>query len=235
LLADSDNLDTVQEFLDYLKMLFPMSTLGNALGILQGQSIFVRFFFYNFLPLVIHFSTNFFIDESQMFSYFGTSVPLSTLLFDYDKLGRPLLFFFVQLTFFLALFVLIERPRTPARAKDDMKLARKSFHSHSFFLSHFFFRVSFFVFPILLRKNSNFLPALSTAAVDEDDDVRQERARVLADDDQSTLLVGRDLRKRFGSVDAVKNITFGIKEGECFGLLGPNSAGKSTTIAMLTA
>lgn len=32
----------------------------------------------------------------------------------------------------------------------------------------------------------------------------------------------------------VKNLTFGVKRGECFGLLGVNGAGKSTTFNMLT-
>lgn len=43
-----------------------------------------------------------------------------------------------------------------------------------------------------------------------------------------------DLRKRFGSYDAVNRINFSISEGEVFGLLGPNGAGKTTTIRMIT-
>jgi ABC-2 type transport system ATP-binding protein len=41
------------------------------------------------------------------------------------------------------------------------------------------------------------------------------------------------LNKRFGSVQAVDNISFSIEEGICFGLLGPNGAGKTTTIEMM--
>src|ERR1039457_2492537 len=40
--------------------------------------------------------------------------------------------------------------------------------------------------------------------------------------------------KRFGSVEAVKDISFDVKQGEIFAFLGPNGAGKSTTIKMLT-
>jgi ABC-2 type transport system ATP-binding protein len=46
------------------------------------------------------------------------------------------------------------------------------------------------------------------------------------------------LSKRFGSgddaVDAVKSVSFEVDQGEIFGLLGANGAGKSTTVLMLT-
>lgn len=40
----------------------------------------------------------------------------------------------------------------------------------------------------------------------------------------------KNLKKSFGSLQAVKDVSFSIDEGTCFGLLGPNGAGKSTTI-----
>ncbi|WP_207454519.1 ABC transporter ATP-binding protein [Herbiconiux sp. SYSU D00978] len=43
----------------------------------------------------------------------------------------------------------------------------------------------------------------------------------------------RDLRKRYGSHDALRGVDFDIHEGETFALLGPNGAGKSTTIEIL--
>ncbi len=42
-----------------------------------------------------------------------------------------------------------------------------------------------------------------------------------------------DLRKRYGSFDAVKGISLEIADGEIFGFLGPNGAGKTTTIRMM--
>jgi ABC-2 type transport system ATP-binding protein len=48
----------------------------------------------------------------------------------------------------------------------------------------------------------------------------------------SAVLV-RDLKKKYGAVDAVRGISFEIAPGECFGLLGPNGAGKTTTIEIL--
>ncbi|MEX1275608.1 MAG: ABC transporter ATP-binding protein [Bacteroidota bacterium] len=43
------------------------------------------------------------------------------------------------------------------------------------------------------------------------------------------------LTKRFGDFTAVDHIDFAVKEGEIFGFLGANGAGKSTTIRMLCA
>lgn len=41
------------------------------------------------------------------------------------------------------------------------------------------------------------------------------------------------LQKRYGDVEAVKDVSFAIESGEIFGLLGPNGAGKTTTIRCL--
>ncbi|MCU0537099.1 MAG: ATP-binding cassette domain-containing protein [Hydrococcus sp. Prado102] len=41
------------------------------------------------------------------------------------------------------------------------------------------------------------------------------------------------LKKRYGSVEAVKDISFKVQSPEIFGLLGPNGAGKTTTIRCL--
>jgi sodium transport system ATP-binding protein len=44
----------------------------------------------------------------------------------------------------------------------------------------------------------------------------------------------REVRKRFGAVDAVRRVTFDAADGTVTGLLGPNGAGKTTTLRMLT-
>ena len=41
------------------------------------------------------------------------------------------------------------------------------------------------------------------------------------------------LSKRFGKIEAVRDVDLNIDRGEIFGLLGPNGAGKTTTIGML--
>jgi ABC-2 type transport system ATP-binding protein len=43
----------------------------------------------------------------------------------------------------------------------------------------------------------------------------------------------RQLRKSYGALVAVDDISFEVRPGETFGLLGPNGAGKSTTIGMM--
>ena len=42
------------------------------------------------------------------------------------------------------------------------------------------------------------------------------------------------LRKRFGHVEAVRDVTFAARDGMVTGLLGPNGAGKTTTLRMLS-
>ena len=55
----------------------------------------------------------------------------------------------------------------------------------------------------------------------------------MAGDERTTIAV-RGLGKRFGSFQAVDDLSFSAYRGEVFGLLGPNGAGKTTTIRMLT-
>ncbi|MEZ0325471.1 MAG: ABC transporter ATP-binding protein [Fimbriimonas sp.] len=47
------------------------------------------------------------------------------------------------------------------------------------------------------------------------------------------MVTATNLRKTYGPITAVEDVSFEIKKGELFGLLGPNGAGKSTTIGML--
>jgi ABC-2 type transport system ATP-binding protein len=42
-----------------------------------------------------------------------------------------------------------------------------------------------------------------------------------------------DLHKSYGSLEAVRGVSFEVEPGEIFGLLGPNGAGKTTTVEIL--
>ena len=42
-----------------------------------------------------------------------------------------------------------------------------------------------------------------------------------------------DVVKRYGSVTALNGVSFDVRQGEMFGLIGPDGAGKTTTIRLL--
>lgn len=48
------------------------------------------------------------------------------------------------------------------------------------------------------------------------------------------MLTVSNLKKDFGSFQAVKGVSFSVEKGEVLGFLGPNGAGKSTTMRMIT-
>jgi ABC-2 type transport system ATP-binding protein len=51
--------------------------------------------------------------------------------------------------------------------------------------------------------------------------------------DRAPIIVVRDLRKKYGTLQAVDGVSFEVAEGEVFGILGPNGAGKTTTLEMI--
>lgn len=73
-------------------------------------------------------------------------------------------------------------------------------------------------------------------------DVRDERENTFDPSKEMQSLCVKGLRKVFPSklgkfgrdIVATEDVAFSVREGECFGLLGANGAGKSTTIAMVT-
>jgi ABC-type multidrug transport system ATPase subunit len=51
---------------------------------------------------------------------------------------------------------------------------------------------------------------------------------------QPAAISVEDLRYSYGTVEALRGITFDVRPGEVLGFLGPNGAGKTTTIRILT-
>ena len=47
------------------------------------------------------------------------------------------------------------------------------------------------------------------------------------------IISAKDLVKKFGDFTAVKGVSFAVNRGECFGLLGPNRAGKTSVARMI--
>ncbi|MBS0518479.1 MAG: ribosome-associated ATPase/putative transporter RbbA [Proteobacteria bacterium] len=52
--------------------------------------------------------------------------------------------------------------------------------------------------------------------------------------DHESVIVARDLTRRFGDFTAVDHVSFDIQRGEIFGFVGSNGCGKTTTMKMLT-
>lgn len=52
--------------------------------------------------------------------------------------------------------------------------------------------------------------------------------------DEQPLLSIRDLKKRFGAVEALSGVSLDVRRGEVVALVGDNGAGKSTTIKMVS-
>ncbi|KAK3103434.1 hypothetical protein FSP39_019190 [Pinctada imbricata] len=72
----------------------------------------------------------------------------------------------------------------------------------------------------------------------DDDDVNDEKRRINETPIETLMntdsLILQNLRKKYGPFEAVKDICVGIPVQECFGLLGQNGAGKTSTFKMLT-
>ncbi len=87
-----------------------------------------------------------------------------------------------------------------------------------------------------MKNSSTVIPPSDNSLKDED--VIAEEQRLLDPNsgaaESSTILV-KDMKKVYpGGKYAVKGVSLGIPNGECFGLLGINGAGKSSTLAMLS-
>ena len=52
---------------------------------------------------------------------------------------------------------------------------------------------------------------------------------------ESPVIQVDNISKTFGSLQAVKGLSFEVSEKTCFGFLGPNGAGKTTLMKMLYA
>ncbi len=59
------------------------------------------------------------------------------------------------------------------------------------------------------------------------------RALLRQHDGPGAMIEARNLSKRFGAVEAVRDVSFVARDGEITGILGANGAGKSTCLRML--
>uniref|UniRef100_A0A096LPQ6 P-type phospholipid transporter n=1 Tax=Poecilia formosa TaxID=48698 RepID=A0A096LPQ6_POEFO len=100
--------------------------------------------------------------------------------------------------------------------------------------------VIFFCITVLIQYRFCFKARSSTGHLkpigEEDEDVARERQRILSGGGQLDILELRQLTKIYKRKQkpAVDRLCVGIPPGECFGLLGVNGAGKTSTFKMLT-
>ncbi|CAJ0597023.1 unnamed protein product [Cylicocyclus nassatus] len=69
--------------------------------------------------------------------------------------------------------------------------------------------------------------------ISDSEDVIQEREYVENYTSEFTLTV-QNLTKYYGSKCALKGVTFGVRNEDCFGLVGPSGAGKTSAFAIIT-
>ena len=90
--------------------------------------------------------------------------------------------------------------------------------------------------PVSSRFEDSFISILNDyQTASEDDghsDFKMYKSKKRSDSKENVIQV-HNLTRRFGAFYAVNGITFEVKKGEIFGLLGANGAGKSTTFRML--
>ncbi|XP_045462662.1 phospholipid-transporting ATPase ABCA3-like isoform X2 [Harmonia axyridis] len=98
--------------------------------------------------------------------------------------------------------------------------------------------VDYKMFNLILEKLDRRKQKFPLSVPFEDSDVADEKERIRNCSElqlrQNHALVLKDVTRYYGRFLAVNGLCLGIKESECFGLLGINGAGKTTTFMMLT-
>lgn len=85
--------------------------------------------------------------------------------------------------------------------------------------------------PVTPHFEDAFVAMLKTKSTQKPQQIAAVRKTEL--NDNVNVIQVKDLSRQFGDFIAVNNISFNVKQGEIFGLLGANGAGKSTTFRML--
>ncbi|NXF72797.1 ABCA4 protein, partial [Sclerurus mexicanus] len=100
--------------------------------------------------------------------------------------------------------------------------------------------VVFFILNLLMQRRLFstrwFADTAMSPIISEDEDVAEERKRIMNGGNKTHILELQALTKIYAGrhKPAVDRLCVGIRPGECFGLLGVNGAGKTTTFKMLT-
>ncbi|KFV93424.1 Retinal-specific ATP-binding cassette transporter, partial [Eurypyga helias] len=100
--------------------------------------------------------------------------------------------------------------------------------------------VAFFILNLLMQHHlystRRFTETAMSPIIGEDEDVAEERRRIMNGGNKTDILELQELTKIYAGRQkpAVDRLCVGVRPGECFGLLGVNGAGKTTTFKMLT-
>ncbi|GFT03289.1 ATP-binding cassette sub-family A member 3 [Trichonephila clavipes] len=210
---------SVADVLDYIFSIFiPNYDLGRAMGNLYQNQQFNKFCNTKDIKLVCDF------EIPPIFAYVkpcckgkcdSVCIPWEENYFSLESpgIGKQLIFFAIQAIAFTCLLVLCE--------KNFIRYLKYKIKGH---------KITPSTIPTLSE-------VIEVEAV-EDDDVRTERLKI-----QNTpkgilavtnRLIIKDVTKKYGSFVAVDKLSFGVRKGECFGLLGLNGAGKTSTFKMIT-
>lgn len=99
------------------------------------------------------------------------------------------------------------------------------------------FAIEYGLFQRIIYKFTNRFAQAPYVAADEDQDVAEERRKIHNSNQmilQEYTLVLKDVTKYYKNFLAVNGLCLGVKKYECFGLLGVNGAGKTSTFKMMT-
>uniref|UniRef100_A0A8C8BMC0 P-type phospholipid transporter n=1 Tax=Otus sunia TaxID=257818 RepID=A0A8C8BMC0_9STRI len=103
-------------------------------------------------------------------------------------------------------------------------------------VAFFILNLQLIVCAINLLGFSRFAETDMSPIIGEDEDVAEERKRIMNGGNKTDILELKELTKIYAGRQkpAVDRLCVGVRPGECFGLLGVNGAGKTTTFKMLT-
>uniref|UniRef100_A0A182J4R4 ABC transporter domain-containing protein n=1 Tax=Anopheles atroparvus TaxID=41427 RepID=A0A182J4R4_ANOAO len=90
---------------------------------------------------------------------------------------------------------------------------------------------------IFSRKTASVVASEDQRNEQDDSDVLEEKRKIASSSEgelSSYNLVLKDLSKSYGKFVAVNKLSVGVRHSECFGLLGINGAGKTSTFKMMT-
>jgi ATP-binding cassette subfamily A (ABC1) protein 3 len=127
---------------------------------------------------------------------------------------------------------------------DPWAMPNTPFDTLMMFAHLFFWSIVIIMIEMGLFKLCRLNPNAKVTIVSDDTDVVMEAYRVKNDEVIDTIVL-KDFKKVFKtkspktcrpdvSLVAVSDLSFGLKQGECFALLGVNGAGKTTTFKSLT-